>query len=82
MKAKFSKGQSIFKCRVCGRNTRDVEDNGGVELCPQCYTIAGIENSVLDGCETVESVRVEVERLAAEVRAKGGTPDVDFLSEA
>lgn len=78
--SQFRKGETTFLCGVCGRRTRQTGEQAGCELCPQCNEIAGLENAINDGCETPDSVREQVERLAAEVRAKGGTPDVAFLS--
>lgn len=41
---------SAFVCRVCGKESYDVDGgNGGVELCPECYYDAGLENEHLDG---------------------------------
>jgi|SRR5580692_2183686 hypothetical protein len=47
-KAKFTRGQSVFLCHICGRSTRDTGDNGQCELCPQCYEIAGWDNQFND----------------------------------
>jgi hypothetical protein len=41
--------QTVFECRVCHRRTRDTGDNGAIELCPQCYIAASIENGLNDG---------------------------------
>lgn len=77
--SKFRRGETTYKCRSCTRLTRNTGEQANTELCPQCYEIAGIENAVNDGFETADEARERVERLAAEVRAKGGTPDVAFL---
>lgn len=77
--AHFRSGQSTFICRVCDRRSRDVGGNGGIQLCPQCFEISGIENSVLDGISTVDEVREEVLRLAKRCEELGGKPDIGFL---
>lgn len=48
----FSLGQSTFNCRCCGRLTRDVGDNGSLELCPHCFQMAGWDNQHNDGGTT------------------------------
>jgi hypothetical protein len=38
-------GQKVtFICDICGKRTRNTGDNGGVELCPECYDNELIEN--------------------------------------
>jgi hypothetical protein len=64
--------RSTFKCGVCTRLTRDVGDNGGCELCPQCFILAGIENEISDGyCTLAERIEV-IRKTVAEIQAKGG----------
>lgn len=48
MKTKFQKGSGCFKCSDCGKMTRDTGDNGSVNLCPDCYELAGWENTHSD----------------------------------
>lgn len=75
MSSRFSKGFTrgnggVFACSCCGRNTRDVNGgNGGVQLCPQCYEAAGIENEIMDGDSSNRDLRLE---LLREAEAKGG----------
>src|SRR5690348_17023746 len=45
----FRKGQSTYTCRCCGRVTRDTNSEGSIELCAQCYELAGFENMIQDG---------------------------------
>jgi len=46
----FKAGSGCFKCRDCGKMTRDVGGStGSVQLCPKCYERAGMENEHLDG---------------------------------
>lgn len=51
-KTTFQRGSGCYACRVCKRQTRDTGDNGGVELCPPCYELAGIENTLMDAPES------------------------------
>lgn len=44
----FRKGQSTYTCRCCGRVTRDTNSEGSIELCAQCYELAGLENELSD----------------------------------
>lgn len=51
--SRFQKGSGMYACRSCDRNTRSTGngDNEGVQLCEQCYTLAGEENHLADnGC--------------------------------
>lgn len=45
---KFQHGQSTYNCRVCKRLTRNTGDEGQVELCAECYELAGIKNEISD----------------------------------
>lgn len=47
MKNRFGRG-GAFKCRMCKKLTRDVGDNGGVELCNLCFTKSGNGNALSD----------------------------------
>lgn len=38
----------VFKCDMCGKLTRNTGDNGGVGLCPQCYSNCEEENRLSD----------------------------------
>lgn len=67
---------STFTCDCCGRTTRHTGvQSAGSKLCPQCFELAGIDNEISDGYTTVEEQRAEIDRLKAEIRAKGGNPD-------
>lgn len=74
---KFKRGSGCFPCGVCNRSTRDTGDNGDVGLCPECYEVAGLENTIADGAwETAGMTEVQVlariEELNAIVVSKGG----------
>jgi hypothetical protein len=45
---RFQRGGSVYQCNVCGRRTRNTGDEGSVNLCFECYELAGIENEVSD----------------------------------
>jgi hypothetical protein len=78
-KRHFGRGQSTFICTGCGKRTRDVGDNGSVELCELCFVKAGAGNTlsdhgypgdawaVFDNCKTVDEVydlqTTEMEKL-------------------
>lgn len=76
---RFKRGETTYTCASCKRLTRNTGDNGQCELCPQCFELAGIENAVNDDDSIIDEVRERVERLAAEIRAAGGTPHIGFL---
>lgn len=47
----FLRGQSVYTCRCCTRQTRQTGrgDNDNVDLCAECYDLAGWENQFMDG---------------------------------
>ena len=47
--SKFRRGSSTFNCNTCGRLTRDTVGTN-VQSCEQCYELAGLQNSLWDGC--------------------------------
>lgn len=72
MKNRFERGgRGVFRCEACGRSTRLV-DQGGEHICPQCWELAGIDNSVNDGAQTWAEVSKECEFLLEELVSKGG----------
>jgi hypothetical protein len=73
--SRFRPGETTYVCDCCGRRTRYT----GVQAvssrtCPQCWDLAGLENSVMDGTDPVE-VTEERDRLVAEAVARGGDHD-------
>lgn len=46
----FQRGSSVYTCRCCGRSTRASRDmsEGDIQLCAQCYELAGWENTLSD----------------------------------
>jgi len=69
---KFKRGSGCFSCKSCGRQTRDTGDNGELQLCSECYEMAGIENSIADGNATDEE-KALWHQLKAACISKGGT---------
>lgn len=50
----FIKGAGgVFACASCGQNTRATNETQGFEICPICYDVGGMENSLSDGNMTV-----------------------------
>jgi hypothetical protein len=66
---KFERGQSTYSCRVCKKRTRNVGGyEGNVTLCLNCFTLAEIENHLLDN--DPESMRVNYGKEAAAILAR------------
>lgn len=74
----FQQGSGCYTCATCGRKTRNTGQSLSSELCPQCWDLAGLENEVSDGHQTLEEALPEARRLLAEIRSKGGDPDESF----
>ena len=73
-KNRFQKGfhSTTFNCGVCGRLTREV-DQGGTELCPQCFEIAGEDNHFNDtGTTPTPEQMKHFNSLLAHIGKKGG----------
>jgi hypothetical protein len=71
----FKARSGVFSCRHCGRNTRDTNgDNGGVQLCEDCYDGCSQENGYLNS-DGAEKEQYECDMRACFQRAvnKGGT---------
>ena len=64
-------GRGVFKCAICERNTRLV-DQGNDHLCPDCYEVAGYENLVLDKVETAEECQKGIAWNVKNIAKKGG----------
>ena len=69
---KFVKGQSVYKCRCCKRQTRQTGrgDNDNVNICAECYDLAGEENHLSDTGKLYSSPASVLELIAA-VASKG-----------
>lgn len=73
----FTKRSTTYNCGVCKRLTRSTGrgDNENVQLCIECYEVAGIENGINDGhYEGDELIKAEedIKRLNAIIVSKGG----------
>lgn len=70
---RFIRGQSVYACRCCKRRTRQTGrgDNENVNLCAECFDLAGEENHLSDNGGFYSSP-AEVLRLINEVADKGG----------
>ena len=75
----FKRGSGMYQCECCGRNTRDTGEQGfGTKLCPDCWELAGIYNTLQDeGEEGVKPYADEIRARCANIVAKGGTLDGD-----
>lgn len=73
-KSTFTKlnGRSTFACTLCGRMTRDV-DQGGTDLCPECYELCGMDNECNDsGRKPTGREQAQAAKLLAAISKKGG----------
>lgn len=80
---KFRRGETTYKCVSCGRLTRHTGvQSVGMELCPDCYELAGIYNVYQDGGDWKDYRKAIIEHCA-NIVSKGGTLDADarFLLE-
>lgn len=69
----FQRGQGVFNCTCCSRLTRGTTDAIGMELCQQCFDLAGDDNMHNDdGTTPTPEQMAHYEKLLAEIVAKGG----------
>lgn len=70
--SKFQRGSGVYACVSCTRKTRATGgDNHDLQMCEECYEMAGIENAITDGNnDTV--LLAKFEELKARCIAKGG----------
>jgi hypothetical protein len=68
----FKRGSGMFPCRVCQRNSRNVGDNGDVQLCEQCYELAGLDNVRTDG-QLTDSDKQAITSYLGELASRVGT---------
>ncbi len=57
---RFAKGSGCFACCNCGRETRNVDGNGHLDMCPECYEAAGLENEISDCGDPDGSLQAEL----------------------
>lgn len=62
----FLRGQSVYTCRCCSRQTRQTGrgDNDGIELCAECYDLSGWENQFMDGRQPDDVSDDELRQMA------------------
>lgn len=77
---RFTKGSSVFACRTCGHKTRDTGrgDNEMVQLCGDCYDLAGEENSLSDSGVFYDTPARILEAIAR-VASKGDASSWDGM---
>lgn len=78
-KSTFTKfnGRSTFACTLCGRTTRDV-DQGGTDLCPECYELCGLDNEINDdGRKPTGREQAHAAKLLASISKKGGAAKLE-----
>lgn len=70
----FQRGSGVYTCRVCGHRTRATGrgDNENVELCADCFDLAGLENQVSDGEPLSAAQQVEVNHVAPIINRRAG----------
>lgn len=72
----FRRGQGVFPCDCCGRQTRGTIDTIGIDMCAQCYDLAGDDNMHNDDGTTPDAEQMaHYNALLAEIVAKGGDAD-------
>jgi hypothetical protein len=45
---RFKRGRSTYPCSICKRMTRDTGSGVDLDMCPECYELAGLDNMVND----------------------------------
>jgi len=77
---RFTKGHSVYTCRLCTRRTRQTGrgDNEMIDLCAECFDLGGLENMITDGHALSDHDVDVVHRLRAIIASKGGNPDRAF----
>lgn len=63
---RFGRG-GAFRCRVCGKTTRDTGHlEANFEMCRYCIELAELDNSLSDGYITQEEYDLEAARIEKE----------------
>ena len=53
-----------FKCQECGKLTRATNETLNIgNICPVCYEIGGLQNSLSDGAITVDDFMGQIEMI-------------------
>ena len=59
----FTKGSGVFTCKVCKKQTRNVDGNANVGMCNYCYEESGLENELNDGHISREEYQKRIAEL-------------------
>lgn len=71
-KTTYGGKSGVYACRCCSRNTRQTAgDNDALDLCAQCYDLAGEENSLSDSGEFYQGAQWVLECIAELATLKG-----------
>ena len=70
---RFTRGTAAYKCRCCGRSTRDTGrgDNELMRMCAECFDLGGEENHLNDTGKFYDS-KQNVLSMIAFIESKGG----------
>lgn len=69
--ARFTKG--VFNCTSCGRRTRGDDDSASLDMCWQCYELAGCDNQHNDdGTEPNEKEMAQYNDWLQQIKKAGG----------
>ena len=70
---RFVRGSGLYQCRCCGRKTRSTGngDNEHIQLCVDCYDLAGYDNAVQNGEALTASEKSDVHNLVAHLVTLG-----------
>ena len=68
----FRAGRGVFVCSICKRRTRDAGQAISSDCCNECYELAGLQNAIFDGVETVAGIAQERDRLFKIATDRGG----------
>lgn len=80
---RFQRGSGAYKCRVCGKMTRETGDGESfVMLCRACYWKSGVENAITDGgyvctCENSEDFTLDSDHEEVTCKKCGRTGAYD-----
>ena len=71
---RFRRGQSVFTCDCCGRQTRNTGQPTQSTTCLECWELAGLQNMIFDG-EEIEEIASERDRYMHTIIARGGNEE-------
>lgn len=69
---RFERGSAVYKCVSCKRATRNTGDEGQLELCYECFELAGLDNQINDSGEVPsKETKQYINELADRLRKHG-----------